>query len=45
MNKKMIEEEVNNLFNLLLSYNNFYNLNLIHTNMYELFVKFIIEHS
>ena len=41
----MIEEEVNNLFNLLLSYNNFYNLNLIHTNMYELFVKFIIEHS
>jgi hypothetical protein len=42
MDKIMIEEEVNNLFNLLLSYNNFYNLNLIHTDMYELFVKFII---
>ena len=28
MDKIMIEEEVNNLFNLLLSYNNFYNLNL-----------------
>ena len=45
MDKIILEEEINNLFNLLLSYNNFYNLNLIHTDMYELFIKFIIEHS
>lgn len=41
----MIEEEINNLFNLLISYNDFYNLNIINTDMYELFFKFIIEHS
>jgi hypothetical protein len=45
MDKIILEEEINNLFNLLISYNNFYNLNLIHTDLYELFVKFIIEHS
>jgi hypothetical protein len=45
MDKIILEEEINNLFNLLISYNNFYNLNIINTDMYELFVKFIIEHS
>ena len=45
MDKIILEEEINNLFNLLISYNDFYNLNIINTDMYELFVKFIIEHS
>jgi hypothetical protein len=45
MDKIILEEEINNLFNLLISYNDFYNLNIINTDMYELFFKFIIEHS
>jgi hypothetical protein len=45
MDKIILEEEINNLFNLLISYNDFYNLNIINTDMYELFFKFVIEHS
>lgn len=45
MDKIILEEEINNLFNLLISYNDFYNLKIINTDMYELFFKFIIEHS
>ena len=45
MDKIILEEEINNLFNLLISYNDFYKLNIINTDMYELFFKFIIEHS
>lgn len=45
MNNIIIEEEINNLFNLLISYNDCYNLKIINTDLYKLFLKFIIEHS
>lgn len=40
-----IIDEINYLFNLLITYNDFYNLDIINKNMYELFYSFVIEHS
>jgi hypothetical protein len=45
MDNILYEDEINNLFNLLIAYNDFYNLNIINTDMYQLFYNFVIEHS
>ena len=45
MDNTIYEDEINNLFNLLIAYNDFYNLNIINTDMYKLFYNFVIEHS
>jgi hypothetical protein len=40
-----MNKEIEDLFNLLISYNKFYNLNIINEDMFEIFFDFIIKHS
>jgi hypothetical protein len=40
-----MNKEIEDLFNLLISYNKFYNLNMINEDMFEIFFDFIIKHS
>lgn len=40
-----MNQEIEDLFNLLISYNKFYNLNIINEDMFDIFFDFIIKHS
>jgi hypothetical protein len=45
MYNHIYEDEINYLFNLLITYNDLYNLNIINKDMYTLFFDFVIKNS